>query len=410
MGFAYRYLFDFVFFSSPKMDATKKAVWFQLLDEGGKPFQGVGADKVFVSPVADVVDFREAVHAECAKTLQNVDALKLKVFKDETAFKDNEPLLPNASITAELGATMETALLVMVPGASGIAMGQRLVYVSSMHTAEMDLDGLVSGQARFKRPQLIEKIHQFTMKQTFTLISSPSASGKTSLIDMFMEALDPTTNVTKISCVRPQSLRDLLLLGGIDISTLSYSPPANGHVHYIMLDDAQKKYDDETTWTTLIKAMRTTLYENRCFVVISAVYSFKPGVVSPAAFGQLLRVTSDDLLLNHDESIDFIADPSIGLHEKFAEFTLLKNMIAVQCGGLIGALKISCSQINIAFSKEINVKESDALQLFLSKTIMGPFSRCFGSPVTLSDSGSAMFLDFLARMFLNSVDSEVQIR
>jgi hypothetical protein len=109
------------------------------------------------------------------------------------------------------------------------------------------MDGIFPDKPHFDRTELLEKLLVMVEHNLFPLLSSSAASGITSLLCLFSDAVKTKWNVTYISCNEDKRLNDLFLLGGVDLNKQSYSTPlANGLPHIIMLDDAQKKYDDSS--------------------------------------------------------------------------------------------------------------------------------------------------------------------
>lgn len=173
------------------------------------------------------------------------------------------------------------------------------------------MDGIFPDKPHFDRTKLLNKLQEMVENNSFTLLSSSAASGKTSLLCLFSDFVKTNWNVTYISCNEDTKLNELLLLGGVNLNSQSYSTPfANGLPHIIMLDDAQRKYDD-SSWGTLIKGMPSKLLN--CRIIISAVHSLKPRIDSPVYFGPLRKLTRKDFLLSGPESLAFLSDERIGL-------------------------------------------------------------------------------------------------
>jgi hypothetical protein len=92
-----------------------------------------------------------------------------------------------------------------------------------------------------------------------------------------------------------------------------------------------------------------------------------------------------------------------GLDEKFAQFSVLKNAIVKECGGLIGALALCCNEINFDFVKSVNPQESDALKYFFSEGITKSMQRCFGSGHSRPVSDEVK--DFLSKLLVSGQDT-----
>ena len=110
------------------MSSPSRLVWFQLFDSAtGKPYKGTSADKVSVSSLADVTDFRDAVHLKNSTSiLAGIASSQLIVYKNKAAFdkrnaivdeEKEEPLKSSRSLDG-LGTTEEDMLVVAVPSST----------------------------------------------------------------------------------------------------------------------------------------------------------------------------------------------------------------------------------------------------------------------------------------------------
>ena len=182
-----------------------------------------------------------------------------------------------------------------------------------------------------------------------------------------------TANVVWISCLTEISLYDIFIDRGIDLkkfqTTLTKGLPV-----IFFLDDAQEIYSDTKFWEHLIKIGPTWLPQNVRFV-ISSTHLVSYGNSSPVVFESITKLGRDDFLLSHEESIEFLELPVIGLPPDMRNETL-KHVISRECGGLIGALRQSVDSLKERFRK--NHTEADLLQHFLSETLLFKMGRCFG--------------------------------
>ena len=108
-------------------------IWYQLVKEDGIPMGS--AAKVFLSPGADVDDFRKQVKAENAVKLRAVDASDLSVYLNKTAYESRATVaqLEEDAGVAGLGHSKVNALVVLVPTTEthGIGLGGRENYLIS---------------------------------------------------------------------------------------------------------------------------------------------------------------------------------------------------------------------------------------------------------------------------------------
>ena len=268
----------------------------------------------------------------------------------------------------------------------------------------VSLQGIDPRKSHFDRRELIERLRESIEKSNLTLISSPAASGKTSLLCMFMEKMHQHAYFHFFSCQgEGVKLSKLLDSAGVHIhAPVHYQRPpqlqaAPKKMHVIILDDAQVLYDrDASDWALVIKDFGRAFGQFGCRIIISAVHSLKKTAVSPVGFDDLPRLSRADFMLDYNQSLAYLSGEAFGLQQRYQGLTTLKNMIVTQCGGLIGALAISCIELNKLFVKSTSLLESNVIRHFLSHEMTGRFERCFG---TNSESPMASkysdFLDFI---------------
>eukprot|EP00804_Cyclotella_cryptica_P011830 CCRYP_015337-RB/>CCRYP_015337-RB protein AED:0.28 eAED:0.75 QI:201/0/0/1/0/0/3/0/756 len=104
--------------------AKQSAFRFLLVDsETGEPYKGFGIDAVSLSPDADIIQFRDAVHAKNSPILPGIVPVQLVVYKNKAAFdrrnnaedKGKEQPLKASRILDGLGESEEEALIVAAP-------------------------------------------------------------------------------------------------------------------------------------------------------------------------------------------------------------------------------------------------------------------------------------------------------
>eukprot|EP00475_Leptophrys_vorax_P039693 TRINITY_DN7206_c0_g1_i8.p1 TRINITY_DN7206_c0_g1~~TRINITY_DN7206_c0_g1_i8.p1 ORF type:complete len:449 (+),score=125.20 TRINITY_DN7206_c0_g1_i8:908-2254(+) len=226
------------------------------------------------------------------------------------------------------------------------------------------------------RDPLLKKVMEKLQDSQFVVISSPPASGKTSLLTFFelKEAPDP---------------------------------------FYVFLDDAQKIYDDSEFWEQLIIASKISTAKNFKFV-ISATHLLSIRSESPADLQLFPRIIRDDLLIS-DEDASALIDMCdfCGFSLKLYPFS--KYAIVKEAAGLIGAVIISVYKISDKF-RHSSPEESDVLQYFLSAEFSSEIGRLFGTDIMPIDdefhlflrncflnSGSSVLLDGESRVVVNSL-------
>jgi hypothetical protein len=159
------------------------------------------------------------------------------------------------------------------------------------------------------------------------MITSPAASGKTSLLNLLTERLlYEGCYCYYISMLRPSSSATELLAidTGIDLTkaVLSEDSPINDYTKrfVVMIDDAQAKFSEVLFWESLIKSAggalpgSSNLYlDNVQFVICSTFYLKTTG--SPVDFQSFPGVGMPDMKLTLDESNSFINLEGSGLFE-----------------------------------------------------------------------------------------------
>jgi hypothetical protein len=239
------------------------------------------------------------------------------------------------------------------------------------------INGLDLNSFHLPRVHLVQQMVKLLERERFVLISSSAASGKTSLLQLFM-AKTKGTKCTYISLLEGgRNAFDLLKSAGVDLKDKVCKLGQNeGIVDVVMLDDSQNKYDETDFWKKLIKESPTWLPRNLSFV-ISATYMLSPSSESPVEFESLNRIARKDMLLGVDEYQVFMESP-LGLPKTMGTPTIL-NVIWNECGGLIGAVRLSVQYILSIFNKDETPPESGILREYFSSKLVEGMVRCFGS-------------------------------
>lgn len=269
-----------------------------------------------------------------------------------------------------------------------------------MSLSQAQSDGIDPTRPYFRRDNLLLDLIEKLQDSKFVLLSSPSASGKTSLLRMFMEQMKSVCCITYISCVANVTLENLLWRAGIQTGSVQgYIHPVEGVRHVVILDDAQTKYGETGTWGVLVKAVSMYFENQKCSVIISAVHALKSGTLSPVSFRNMPQIKKEAFLLSKKESLEFISDTTLGLHEKLQSFVQLKEMIATDCGGIIGALSICVRFLNNIFRQYSCPTEEQSIRAYFSMELTDDMERCFGP--NHSQSITQDFVDFLRNVFVN---------
>ena len=266
----------------------------------------------------------------------------------------------------------------------------------SMNKEVIQIDSIDIHTEHLRRPELLDKLTGLVAQYRFVRLTSPAASGKSSLLKLYQHSLKKT-KVVWISCLNLRSVTQLLLEEGIDFSNKTTSEEVQRKNTIVFLDDAQAKYDDIEFWGLLIKLSPNWLPSNVRFV-ISSTHLISIGTSSPVVFEALPKLERSDFLLTTNESNEFLELSVIGLPRKMKSETL-KQVITRECGGLIGALRQSVDSLKHRFAKDIQPSETALLQHFLSNDLLPNMGRCFG--VTHSAPIGNDFKTFLKKIMLD---------
>jgi hypothetical protein len=212
-------------------------------------------------------------------------------------------------------------------------------------------------------------------------MTSPSASGKTSLIMLYMAQFKAVEKVIWVSFLDDRSSMEILKNVGIDLRNSKVAPEIGTNRTIVFIDDAHRKFDDIGFWETLIKyAVPSWLPKNIRFVIVST-YLPEQRRESRYIFRNLNSLNRNDFLLKLGESEQFLDLENIGLPPSMRS-ARLKQLLIHQCGGLIGALRVSAHRLSQTFSQYISStiqpEEHELLDFCLSQDYMSSMSLCFG--------------------------------
>ncbi|TMW63834.1 hypothetical protein Poli38472_002775 [Pythium oligandrum] len=315
---------------------------------------------------------RDAVLAKVSRALPaNVISSDLTVFATRTAYEAKQALDPRLSLH-DLAAN--DTLIVEVPKREGGVPPVQLFH-----------NGVNPHAPHLMRAELLDRVYK-SMQHRFILFLSPAASGKTSLLAL-IAAKYPHLNCIPVSFLRTE-ISAVNLLQSCEIDLYGRKTKLSEHQnHVVMIDDAQVKYDDKDFWTALIKVAPSWLPDNVRFI-ICATHALDGGIESPVEFQSLLKFGRSDFLLRDKEAEEFLELPSTtGLPENMKKRTLTQLLIR-ECGGLIGALRVSVDSVVTFFSKDPTPSETELIAYYLSQDCLQQMARCFGSkhttPTTLA--------------------------
>ena len=171
--------------------------------------------------------------------------------------------------------------------------------LSSINKEVIQIDSIDIQTEHLNRQELLYKLTGLVAEYRFVRLTSPAASGKSSLLKMYQHSLK-NTKVVWISCLTDKSCFDLFVAIGIDLENLEYKSNIGKRNTIIFLDDAQEKYMEVRFWEQLIKMTPNWLPSNIRFV-ISSTHLVSIGTSSPVVlklFQNLKEVTFYLLQMN----------------------------------------------------------------------------------------------------------------
>lgn len=304
-----------------------------------------------------------------------IDVTDLKVFKSKTAYDsgNSQPLdffYPLEEIDEE------EELVVEVP--VGYERGDPSLDAMPFGPVVLQSD-LRSDLPHLARQQLLHRIYEEMESNgaPFILLTSPSGSGKTSLLSLF------TRRYTHLRCHVLEffygdevSAYSLTRNAGIDVF-YKEAHLSDDEYHVFMIDDAEEQFHDNKFWTAFIKDGSSWLPHNTRFI-ISAHHALKPGIESPAEFQSLVTFDRKDFLLSDTEVNQFLSLPTSGLPSSMTKPNFVKLLVH-ECNGLVGALRVSITWLIDHFRRFSDPSETELIEYFLSYAVLKKMERCFGT-------------------------------
>ena len=247
-----------------------------------------------------------------------------------------------------------------------------------------------------ERSDLLAKLANLVAEYRAVRLTSPSGSGKRSLLKMYQHSLK-NTNVIWILCHSDKSCFELLAENGIDLKKSKYEKNLGIGNTIIIFDEAHRKNHELTFWIQLLKVSPMWLPSNIRFI-ISSKYLLSGEPTGHFSFIYLPNIQRSDFLLSANESKQFLEMPFIGLPKRMQSETL-KQVIIRECGGLIGALRVSIDSLQERFDKDVQPSETALLQHFLSNLLVQNLHRCFGNSLFIRIGNN--FKTILKKLLVN---------
>lgn len=259
------------------------------------------------------------------------------------------------------------------------------------------------GYPKIKCDTLINELTRklFEENQRFVVISSPPATGKTTLLEMFIH--DKSLQGIPKSVMDTTSWFTGATGFDVEISEISADSPYNysdtSKRFVNIIDDAQHRFQqplsgghvDDAFWAILIKTHTTAnpLPDNISFIICCTTYqlAFPNSSLSLAALPRLrsegFRVEPDVACAFLDEIAVFWSDKEhIAVCQDILSDARVQNVIITECNGSVGALKYSCDSIGERMKAWMPTPTfdlvNDVLQYYLSNEMLLAYARCFG--------------------------------
>lgn len=256
-----------------------------------------------------------------------------------------------------------------------------------------EYDGIQDINTALPRLDLVENLYNKVKGSSrFVHLGAPAASGKTSLLQLFRRY----SSNKGLTCIYVSMLLDFKTVlkkkTGINSDTWMLEEDKDGNcvcadsskMFVVMLDDAQHQYGNAGLWAGLIKSDMDSSLPNNIRFIISATYSLGTDV-SPVDFRTLPKLVYSDFRLNQSEVDEFIRLSSVRMSESRAGVLLndpvVRNVIATNCNGHIGALSVSTREIVKRFFHNNCVTVDEIVSFYLSKAMFSLFLRCYNSGV-----------------------------
>lgn len=243
------------------------------------------------------------------------------------------------------------------------------------------------------RTDVMNKLDSLVRTKAITLLSSPPATGKSSLLQLYA-ANNSFFNIKYIQCKPYHDPYQILSLEGVNFHEKAFNLPQDQWT-LIILDDAQHWYGNTNErndfWYDLQKSPGWILGDGTSIqlkFIISTTHTLTLDYPSPAGFGTLPRIKFKDLKISNAEANQLL---NLNFEHHFDVSEKVREMVIRHCGGVIGAVAIFIMNIYDDFSHQANVTESEMLQYFCSLDFIDSFDRVFGTSKKV-DADFATFL------------------
>ena len=260
----------------------------------------------------------------------------------------------------------------------------------------------------FPRSQVMERLTLSVETNLFTIVSAPSATGKTSAVCIFLRKSKYAT--VYVPLLPEMSAFQSLANIGIDLLSNKWSDFYDDST-IVILDDAQLRYAEGNFWKTLMKDL-PVMYPNRVskvrFIIICTyLLSNADNVVSPVEFQSLPRIENEEFILTREDSMNLLTSKEIGLPFALHSYSNLLELMVYECAGHIGALRISVDYLAEQLTLSPTASERAAVDWFFRMELLRRMERCFGGLGSMdcipSEEVDTILIQLLAGQVCSSV-------
>ena len=261
-----------------------------------------------------------------------------------------------------------------------------LLYYKESESPNVGYNGIQGCGYIDNRTILVQRVKHMIFDEfaAVVLLTSPAATGKTSLVQLLRreKAKDCLFIPIKfIASDAPSAFQQLADQSGLEFKGNEWRKPSKWGTNkrvVITIDDAQRQYQDVGFWDQLLKP--TTYTPTKVHIVIVGTYLFSTKIPNHPAFSVIQhKLGTEDFMLSYTESVAFLKHV---LPYPLSTYSILLDLIAQDCGGAIGALRILADFVvmNVKASSK-DITEADIIQYIWSTEVFALLVRCFGTTV-----------------------------
>lgn len=209
------------------------------------------------------------------------------------------------------------------------------------------------------------------------MISSPSGSGKTSILQYLYENhlfVEKEEGIYYYAALN-RSVDPWSILYTFCDQRFNLSERFGKYQKVILLlDDAQNSYEFTGFW----EGLRNLNIPDKLKLIVSTTFSHTIGISCPVVLSSVKkpsRLDREDMLLSLEDSKTLIADSF--QDPQWTQCQSLIDVMARDCGGLAGALQVAISQMHAWGGTKDSFSVDEAIDAYLSN--FNDMDRCYGN-------------------------------